>query len=115
MTDPPDGQEIYNQSGVVPILRWQPVGKLAPNEYYHVTFRVRRQNGEIVRWIGLDTSATELIVSEGDAVLMRTPPQLSEVAWFVVVLSQTGGAWQTGKDGAPISPESATRIFMMKP
>jgi hypothetical protein len=115
LTDPPDGQEIYNQSGVVPILRWQPVGKLAPNEYYHVTFRVRRQNGEIVRWIGLDTSATELIVSEGDAVLMRTPPQLSEVAWFVVVLSQTGGAWQTGKDGAPISPESATRIFMMKP
>jgi hypothetical protein len=115
LLDPPDGQEIYNQSGVVPILRWQPVAELAPNEYYHVTFRIRRQNGEIVRWMGLDTSGTELIVSEGDAVLMRTPPQLSEVAWFVVVLSQKADAWQPGKDGVQISPESATRIFMMKP
>lgn len=113
--DPPDGQEIYNQAGVVPILRWQPVAELAANEYYHVTFRVRRQNGEVVRWLGLDTATTELIVTAGDAALMRTTPQLSEVAWFVVVLSQKGDAWKQGGEGAQISSESATRIFYMKP
>ena len=115
LVDPPNGQEIYNVSGVVPILRWKPVGELAANEYYHVTLRVKRQNGEVVRWMGLDTSSTELIVTEGDAQLMRTPPQLSEVAWFVVVLSQKADSWQGGKEGAQISPESAARIFHMKP
>ncbi len=115
LIDPPDGQEVYNQAGVVPILRWQPVAELAANEYYHVTFRVRRQNGEVVRWLGLDTASTELIVTAGDAEFMRTTPQLSEVAWFVVVLSQKGDAWKQGGEGAQISSESATRIFYMKP
>jgi hypothetical protein len=115
LIDPPDGQEIYNVSGVVPILRWQPVGELAANEYYHVTFRVKRQNGAVVRWIGLDTASTELIVTEGDAQLMRTQPQVGEVAWFVVVLSQKGDAWQAGGQGTQISPESETRSFLMKP
>jgi hypothetical protein len=115
LIDPPDGQEIYHVSGVVPILRWKPVGELAANEYYHVTFRVKRQNGDVVRWIGLDTASTELIVTEGDAILMRTQPQVGEVAWFVVVLSQNGDAWQPGKEGAQISPESETRVFLMKP
>ena len=115
LLDPPNGQEIYNQRGVVPILRWQPVGELAPNEYYHVTFRISRENAGVVRWIGLDTAETELIVSEGDAELMRTSPQMSEVAWWVVVLSQPGGAWQQGKEGTPISPDSETRLFKMKP
>ena len=106
---------IGNTPGYVPILRWNAVGQLAANEYYHVTLRVRRQNGEAVRWMGLDTGATELIVSEADATLMRTLPQTAEVTWFVVVLSQTGGSWQTGGQGTQISPESETRIFLMSP
>ena len=59
-------------AGVVPILVWEPVGTLAPNEYYHVTFRVQRQNGDVVRWIGLDTADTQLIVTDEDAGFMRT-------------------------------------------
>ena len=99
----------------MPILRWQSVGKLAANEYYHITLRVRRQNGEVVRWMGLDTDATELTVSEADAQLMRTPPQVGEVTWFVVVLAQKGETWEPGKEGTPISPESAPRLFLMNP
>jgi len=115
LIDPPNGQEIYNQRGTVPILRWEPVGELAPNEYYHVTFRVDRENAGVVRWIGLDTASTQLIVNEGDAELMRTPPQLSEVSWWVVVLSQKGDVWEQGKEGVPISPDSEPRLFKMKP
>lgn len=115
LLDPPQGQEIYNQRGIVPILRWSPVAELAPNEYYHVTFRVERENAGVVGWIGLDTASTELIVSEGDAERMRTPPQLSEVYWWVVVLSQKGDAWEHGKDGVAISPDSEPRLFKMKP
>ena len=99
----------------MPILTWKPVAELASNEYYHVTLRIRRQNGEVVRWIGLDTAATELIISEGDATLMRTPPQTAEVSWWVTVLSQKDGPWQPGKEGVAISPDSETRLLLMNP
>jgi hypothetical protein len=115
LIDPPANREYDNASGVVPILRWEPVGTLAANEYYHITLRVRRQNGEVVRWMGMDTSQTELTVTEFDASQMRTPPQMSEVAWFVVVLSQKSDSWQPGQPGAQISPPSETRLFLMKP
>jgi hypothetical protein len=112
---PPAGREINNAAGIVPILTWEPVAELAANEYYHVTLRVRRQNGEVVRWIGLDTAGAELTITEGDAILMRTSPQMSEVSWWVVVLSQKDSPWQPGKDGVAISPDSETRIFLMQP
>ena len=99
----------------MPILTWKPVAELAANEYYHVTFRIRRQNGEVVRWMGLDIASTQLTVSEGDAALMRTPPQTAEVSWWVMVLSQKGDAWQQGKDGVAISPDSETRFLLMNP
>lgn len=91
------------------------MGELAANEHYHVTFQVKRQNGEVVRWIGLDTANTELIVSEQDAGFMRTTPQMSEVTWWVVVLAQRGSSWQPGGEGIQISPDSEKRLFLMKP
>ena len=115
VTGPPEGREYDNNRGTVPILTWQPVADLAPNEYYHITFRVKRQNGEIVRWIGMDTASTQLIVTEQDAGFMRTSPQMGEVSWFVVVLSQPGQSWAQGKDGVPISGQSETHVFWMKP
>lgn len=113
--DPPNGREYDNAGGIVPILSWQSVGQLAPNEYYHVTFRIRRQNGEIVRWTALDTADTQLIVSARDAELMRTSPQMSEVTWWVTVLAQKGSTWQPGGEGTPVSPDSENRLFLMKP
>lgn len=115
LIDPPDGREYDNATGTVPILTWQPVGELAGNEYYHVTFRVKRQNGEIVRWIGLDTAATEMIITEQDAGFMRATPQMSEVQWTVVVLSQSGATWTQGGQGTQVSAQSDARLFLMKP
>ena len=115
LTDPPDGRVIGNTSGFVPVLSWQPVGTLAPNEYYHVTFQVKRQGGQVERWIGLDTADTVLTVSETDAGFMRTPPQTAEVTWNVMVLSQPGASWQQGGAGAQISPVSEPRLLLMNP
>jgi hypothetical protein len=115
LIDPPDGRIYGNQAGFVPILSWQPVGELAANEYYHVTFRVQRQNGPGVRWLALDTGSTGMTVSDRDAEFLRMSPQNSEVTWWVTVLTQQDAPWQQGGEGAPISPDSGTRVFLMQP
>jgi hypothetical protein len=115
LLEPPAGREYDNSSGVVPILSWQSVGTLSPNEYYHVTFHAKRQNGTDEKWIGLDTADTQLTVTEQDASFLRMTPQMSEVSWWVTVLSQPGSAWQTGGQGTPVSPNSEARVFWMKP
>lgn len=106
---------VENKPGVVPVLSWTSVGELAGNEYYHVTFQIRRQNGPVVLWMGLDTAATTLTVSETDAIFMRTPPQVAEVTWYVTVLAQAGDTWTPGGQGVPVSRDSLSRVFLMLP
>ncbi len=46
---------------------------------------------------------------------MRTAPQMSEVSWWVAVLSQKGASLAAGRRGTPVSPDSGVRVFVMKP
>src|SRR6185503_19559899 len=97
----PQSQFVYIK-GNTPVLRWEPVGKLAPNEQYAVRIVYRFQNEVVYKGAQVKEPEWTIPLSlfgqvDGSAYLYE---------WFVVVerLNDDGSA-------TAISPESGRRSF----
>lgn len=93
-----------------PLLRWESVGELDPDEYYEVTIR-RTWQGEPY-YAGSDwvKEPQYLVPIE----LVYDTSDLDEYTWWVTVKRQTGTNESGGKVGKPLSPPSEKRTFIWK-
>lgn len=93
-----------------PLLRWESVGQLGPDEYYEVTIS-RTWQGEPY-YAGSDwVQEPQYLVP---AELVYGTSDLDEYTWWVTVKRQTGTNESGGKVGEPLSPPSEKRTFIWK-
>jgi len=100
------------------VLRWQSVGNLAEDEYYHVKLRAFLADGT-TDWYGdyryvKDTTYT---VEDSFMNTLRAPEQYGPtwVYWWVSVVRKTGQDENGKPVGVEISPPSDTWFFIAEP
>ncbi len=103
LMEPPDGVNFIQ--GNIIVLRWQPVGELAPDEQYAVRLMYQFENQTTYQ--GTNLRETEWEIPPSLYGQVDGPENLYE--WFVVVerLNDDGS-------GTAISPESEHRTFTWK-
>jgi len=100
----------FSADGANPLLRWQPVGQLAPDEYYEVTIERTWQNQPY--YAGSDwTKETEYLVPK--AIVLNTS-DIDTYTWWVTVKRLTGTNSAGNKIGEALSPPSEARTFTWK-
>lgn len=93
-----------------PLLKWESVGELAPDEYYEVTI-MRTWQGEPY-YAGSDwVKESQYLVPKE---LVHGTSDLGEYTWWVTVKRQTSTNASGGKVGTPLSPPSEKRTFVWK-
>lgn len=102
----PSDSESFTSEGQ-PVLRWERVGELAPDEYYEVTIERIWQNDPY--YAGSDwTRDAEYIVPK--TIVLNTS-DTGVYTWWVTVKRLTGTNSGGGKVGEPVSPPSESRTF----
>jgi hypothetical protein len=105
----PVDSEFFTTDGI-PVLRWAPVGELAPDEYYEVTIERTWQSKPY--YAGSDwTKDSEYIVPK--TIVLNTS-DTDQYTWWVTVKRLTGTNSSGGKIGEALSPPSETRTFTWK-
>lgn len=93
-----------------PLLRWESVGELAPDEYYEVTISRTWQDEPYYAGSDWVKEPQYLVPAE----LVYGTSDLDEYTWWVTVKRQTDTNESGGKVGEPLSPPSAKRTFIWK-
>ena len=100
LTEPEDGF-VFIQGNTI-VLRWEPVGELAPDEQYAVRMVYRYQNQPTYQGANIKESEWQVPLS----LFGQVDGPENEYEWYVSVerLNDDGS-------GTPISPESERRTF----
>lgn len=105
----PANTESFDAGGT-PVLRWQGVGTLAPDEYYEVTIERIWQNAPY--YAGSDwTKESEYIVPK--AIVLNTSDS-DQYTWWVTIKRLTGTDASGNKKGEALSLPSESRTFTWK-
>lgn len=106
LISPENGLEIRGGDAQI-VLRWEPVGSLAEDEWYALSLRFRADG--VVQYSGTWTKETSWIVP---ANLYTRAGQTERVfEWDVMVMKETGTRPDGGREGVALSAPSETRTF----
>ena len=95
-----------------PILKWEPVGELASDEYYSVLVVHYYPPGNPVHWTSGLIRETQVKLPEGAGY---GKADHDEFYWWVTVHRATKTTPDDKPDGPPISPKSEVRMFFWGP
>jgi len=107
LLEPSNGLQYSGRGGQI-LLRWEPVGVLAPDEFYGVSLRYVSNGG--VAYAGTWTQDTSWRVPR--ELWQKYDQGHPQYEWDVVVMRQTGTDASGGRKGEAISPKSETRVFI---
>jgi hypothetical protein len=110
LIDPINGQHI-DGAAYAPVLTWEPVRRLAADEYYDVSVRTKWQGED--RWFGSDWTKEVKLQLPFEGVVGNSDENRFE--WWVTVKRLTGYGPAGEKQGTPISPESEHWFFEWYP
>ncbi len=105
----PEPEAVFSGQYDKIVLQWQPVGNLAPDEFYDVT--IRYFVGDEPRYWGsglIKDTSWQVPVEAGYGHAGK-----DEFWWWVTV--RKGGTAQNGKPDLALSPSSEERIFYWRP
>jgi tetratricopeptide (TPR) repeat protein/tRNA A-37 threonylcarbamoyl transferase component Bud32 len=108
----PANRERFSSTLEVPIIKWEPVGELASDEYYSVLVVHYYPPGNPVYWTCGLIKETQVKLPEGVGF---GKADHDEFYWWVTVHRATKTTPDGQPDGPPISPKSEVRMFFWGP
>lgn len=109
LSSPQDGQ-VFSERDLI-TLRWQPVGQLAPNEYYVPTVAYLHQ-GET--WYDETPWVKETVWTLSDHRYLMDLSDDGQFRWAVRVMRRTGISEEGRPEGTVASPLSDVRTLIWK-
>jgi tetratricopeptide (TPR) repeat protein/tRNA A-37 threonylcarbamoyl transferase component Bud32 len=108
----PANRMAFGTTSDPPILKWEPVGELASDEYYSVLVVHYYPAGNPVYWTSGLIKETQFTLPEGAGY---GKADHDEFYWWVTVHKATKTTPDGKPDGPPISPKSEVRMFFWGP
>jgi hypothetical protein len=106
LLSPDNGLEIRG-GGTQIMLRWEPAGSLAEDEWYALSLRF--QASGITQYSGTWTKETSWIVPK--ELYTKAGESERVFHWDVTVMKETGTKPEGGREGVTVSAPSETRSF----